>query len=104
MVYKLVDLEGDPKHKIVSTEPSKSTLPGKKTVYRVWLNNSEFPSLDIICGAGEKIEVGVEFKAIEKNNGMNRFKLTPTRVEEVLVEYWNQGKLTHKLDNLHEAR
>jgi len=39
MVYKLVELEGDPKHKVVATEPAKSTLPGKKTVYRFWTKN-----------------------------------------------------------------
>lgn len=30
MVYKLVSLENEPKHKVVSDEPSKSTLPGDK--------------------------------------------------------------------------
>lgn len=64
MVYKLVSLEGDPKHKIVSTEPSKSTLPGKKNVYRVWTDKSENPRADIICSDGYKIEVGKTFKAL----------------------------------------
>lgn len=48
MVYKLCELEGDPKHKLVQTEPSKSTLPGKKAVYRVW-TDSEYPAFDLIC-------------------------------------------------------
>lgn len=49
MVYKLTQLEGDPKHKVVATEPSKSTLPGKKTVYRIWTKDYDYPAADIIC-------------------------------------------------------
>jgi nicotinate phosphoribosyltransferase len=46
LVYKLVEIETLPKHKL-SAEVEKSTLPGKKAVSRVWLEDS-FAKLDLI--------------------------------------------------------
>lgn len=36
MVFKLVDINGKAAMKF-SEDPGKSTLPGKKTLYRVWV-------------------------------------------------------------------
>lgn len=57
MVYKLVQINQYSKIKF-SNNLFKATLPGKKTVYRVWTNDSEQPFCDIISFDNEKLEVG----------------------------------------------
>ena len=47
MVYKLVDIKGEPRIKL-SDEMEKVTLPGSKSVIRVYLENEETPSFDVI--------------------------------------------------------
>ena len=48
MVYKLVEINGVPKIKL-SDELEKSSLPGTKTVIRVYLNGDGTPNFDVIC-------------------------------------------------------
>lgn len=46
-VYKLVEINGQPKIKI-SEEPSKTTLPGRKNLYRIFTKNLETAPLERI--------------------------------------------------------
>lgn len=55
-VYKLVELEGEPKLKI-SGDVAKSTLPGKKQVYRLIHHEGDFVQ-DVVCLDGEQIRDG----------------------------------------------
>jgi len=55
-VYKLVELEGEPKLK-VSGDVSKSTLPGKKQVYRL-MNHEGGYIQDFVCLDGEEMRGG----------------------------------------------
>lgn len=48
MVYKLVEINGEATIKF-SEEIEKTTLPGSKDVVRVYTDNSERPSFDLIC-------------------------------------------------------
>lgn len=55
-VYKLVELEGEPKLKI-SGDAAKSTLPGKKQVYRLTSHEGDFIQ-DVVCLASEEMRGG----------------------------------------------
>lgn len=39
-----------------SEDPGKSTLPGRKALYRIWVESSEHPIADVIALPDEKIE------------------------------------------------
>ena len=55
MVYKLVEI--DNVHKIkFSADIFKATLPGKKNMFRIWVEGSNYPAMDIITFDNEKIE------------------------------------------------
>lgn len=58
MVYKLVEIKGSPKIKL-SDEFAKNTLPGPKSVLRIYENNETKPSFDVICLHGEEEELSV---------------------------------------------
>ena len=97
MVYKLVEIGGVPKIKL-SDEIEKASLPGKKKVYRVTLengrdnNDSTKPSFDVICldeeeltvdnNGGSTIRVWVPFK--EDNISVKPFKIE--LMTELLIE------------------
>lgn len=55
-VYKLVELDGEPTLKI-SGDAAKSTLPGKKQVYRLLNADGDFIQ-DVVCLAGEEVRGG----------------------------------------------
>jgi len=57
-VYKLVEVDGMPKIK-VSGDPSKSTIPGKKRVWRVTRPDGSF-EMDVIALDGETVVPGAE--------------------------------------------
>ncbi len=58
-VYKLVQVDGTPKIK-VSGDPSKSTIPGRKRVWRVCRPADGFYEMDVIALEGEEIGPGDE--------------------------------------------
>ena len=57
-VYKLVEVDGKPKIK-VSGDPSKSSIPGKKRVWRVTRPDGLF-EMDVIALEGETVDPGAE--------------------------------------------
>jgi len=57
-VYKLVHIDEEPKIK-VSGDPSKSTIPGRKRVWRV-IREGGFFEMDVIALDGEKVGPGDE--------------------------------------------
>jgi len=48
MVYKLVEINGEARIKL-SEEVEKTTLPGSKSIARIYLNDETTPSFDVIC-------------------------------------------------------
>ena len=48
MVYKVVQFQGTPRMKL-SAEMEKSTLPGSKTLFRVYMEDEVTPSFDLLC-------------------------------------------------------
>jgi len=53
MVYKVVEFKNTPRIKI-SEEIGKITLPGAKQTLRVYTNDTEHASFDILCLAEEQ--------------------------------------------------
>lgn len=102
MVYKLVDLNHIPRIKF-SEEIEKIPVPGKKNLFRIWVENSKFPSMDILTLQDETIEQGKPFKARDFLITSEKYIVTPVKVESLLDLIWD-GKLTKKLPSLHEAR
>ena len=56
MVYKLVEINNVSKIKF-SADIFKATLPGKKTIYRIWVEGNNHAAMDVIAFDNEKIEV-----------------------------------------------
>jgi len=48
MVYKVVEFQGTPRMKL-SAEMEKATLPGPKTILRVYVEDEVTPSFDLLC-------------------------------------------------------
>ena len=57
-IYKMVEVDGRPKLK-VSSDPAKSTLPGRKRLWRVVRPSGEY-EMDVIALADEILEPGAE--------------------------------------------
>lgn len=57
LVCKLTEINHIPRMKF-SSDPDKATLPGNKTVYRVWTDQSEKSAFDLITLAEEELELG----------------------------------------------
>jgi len=56
MVYKLVEIKGEPRIKL-SDEYEKNTLPGPKSVLRIYEDDTAKPSFDVICLHTEEKEL-----------------------------------------------
>ena len=67
MVYKVVELKGTSRMKF-SEEIGKITMPGPKKVCRVYLNDSDKPSFDLICLRDEFIVAGEPLKIFHKKS------------------------------------
>jgi len=70
----------------ISSEFEKSTLPGPKTVLRVYAENEETPSFDLLClDNSEEKEIllsGAEFKYFTQKSLQSESKvLKPTKIE-----------------------
>ena len=53
-MYKLCEINGKPVHKL-SEEVEKITLPGRKNVYRLYVESKENPVADLIAMELENI-------------------------------------------------
>lgn len=66
MVFKLVEIKGVAAMKF-SEDAGKSTLPGKKALYRVWVESSKYPIADIIALPDEDILTKSEIDVVVIN-------------------------------------
>jgi nicotinate phosphoribosyltransferase len=79
MVYKLVSINDTPRLKL-SEDIDKITLPGLKSVYRIYLADPKKPSFDVIALRDEQqLEEKKAFEVITKDRIKKSF--TPVRVE-----------------------
>ena len=100
-VYKLVEINGEPKIKI-SSNVEKMTIPCKKQVYRIY-NGDGYMSGDIMeLKEKENLEEGYVYDPL---NPMRFYNLkNPTRIEPLLHLRMEKGKIVSKLSDWKKAR
>jgi len=91
-VYKLVEINGDPRIKL-SKNPEKRTIPGRKSVYRL-VGENGFPICDLMLMRDEEPpQSGKPILTINPLNEIERSRITPVRVIELLKPIWDGRRL-----------
>ncbi|GAA6231555.1 nicotinate phosphoribosyltransferase isoform X1 [Lates japonicus] len=102
-VYKLVEVRGRPRMKI-SEDPEKSTVPGRKAVYRL-IDAEGHPFLDLVCLAVESPpEAGVPLSCYPLGRDNSAVSITPAQVTCLRQEVFTKGQVTHPLCSAAETR
>lgn len=93
-VYKLVELNGVPRIKL-SQDANKITMPGRKTVYRLY-GNDGYALCDLLQRSSEPPpEIGSKVLCRHPVNQQKRAFATPSRVEPLLKLFWKDGTLVY---------
>ncbi|XP_054607995.2 nicotinate phosphoribosyltransferase isoform X2 [Nothobranchius furzeri] len=102
-VYKLVEVRGRPRMKI-SEDPKKSTVPGRKAVYRL-MDSEGHPFLDLLCLKMEPPpEAGCLLTCYPLENGNSPATVTPAQVICLRQEVFSEGQITQPLCSAAESR
>nr|XP_020457566.1 nicotinate phosphoribosyltransferase [Monopterus albus] len=102
-VYKLVEVRGRPRMKI-SEDPEKSTVPGRKAVYRL-LDAEGHPFLDLVSLAMETPpEAGVPLSCYPLGCDNSAVSVTPAQVISLCQEMFVKGQVTQPLCSAAETR
>ncbi|XP_070687921.1 nicotinate phosphoribosyltransferase isoform X2 [Pempheris klunzingeri] len=102
-VYKLVEVRQRPRMKI-SEDPEKSTVPGRKAVYRL-IDAEGHPFLDLVCLAAESPpEAGVSLSCYPLRCHNSSVSVTPAQVTCLRQEVFTKGQVTHPLCSAAETR
>ncbi|KAM7012219.1 nicotinate phosphoribosyltransferase isoform 2-T2 [Tautogolabrus adspersus] len=102
-VYKLVEVRGKPKMKI-SEDPEKSTVPGRKAVYRL-IDAEGHPFLDLVSLAVESPpEAGVPLSCYPLTCDSSSVSVTPAQVTCLRLEAYSKGQVTHPPCSAAETR
>ena len=94
-------MEGSSKIKF-SDDPSKVTLPGSKTVYRVWTESSPHAAFDLIALEHEKLSEGSEIKIRSSVDRRKKFIVSVKKIERIHQLIW-EGK-ENSVSKLEESR
>ncbi|XP_051951244.1 nicotinate phosphoribosyltransferase isoform X2 [Xyrauchen texanus] len=102
-VYKLVEVRGQPRMKM-SEDPEKSTLPGRKSVYRL-LDTDGHPQMDLICLSEEPApKVGVSLTCYPLELHKTVQSVTPVQVTSLRLNVFSCGQITFPLNSASESR
>ncbi|XP_061594823.1 nicotinate phosphoribosyltransferase [Cololabis saira] len=102
-VYKLVEVRGTPRMKI-SEDPQKSTVPGRKAVYRL-IDAEGHPFLDLLCLEAEPPPVaGRPLSCFPLGSDDSPASVTPAQVTCLRQDVFSQGQVTHPLCSALETR
>ncbi|XP_019740181.1 nicotinate phosphoribosyltransferase isoform X2 [Hippocampus comes] len=102
-VYKLVEVRGKPRMKI-SEDPQKSTVPGRKSVYRL-IDADGHPFLDLLCLAPEPApEAGRHLRCHPLAADGTPLSVTPAQVICLRQQMFTKGKVTQPLRSAAETK
>ncbi|XP_056132463.1 nicotinate phosphoribosyltransferase [Lampris incognitus] len=102
-VYKLVEVRGSPRMKF-SEDPEKSTIPGRKAVYRL-LDAEGHPFMDLLCLAEEPAPTaGFNINCYPLGWDNICQSVTPAEVTCLRQEVFSQGQITHPMCSAAETR
>ncbi|CAL8255272.1 unnamed protein product [Merluccius merluccius] len=101
-VYKLVEVRGNPRMKF-SEDPEKSTVPGKKAVYRL-LDSEGQPQLDLLCLSEEPPPQPGQTLGCFPLGQEARLAVTPAQVTCLRQEVFAKGQITQPLCSDAECR
>ncbi|XP_037553827.1 nicotinate phosphoribosyltransferase [Nematolebias whitei] len=102
-VYKLVEVRGRPRMKI-SEDPKKSTVPGRKAVYRL-LDPEGHPFLDLLCLKEEPPpKAGLPLSCYPLGGENCPAAVTPAQVICLRQEVFSKGQVTERLCSAAETR
>lgn len=91
-VFKLVEVNGRPCVKL-SEDVQKATFPGKKNAYRLY-DKENCPLVDLLTKFDEPApKIGEPFLCRHPFMETKRAYLSPSRVECLLVPFWDNGEL-----------
>ncbi|CAG9818197.1 unnamed protein product [Phaedon cochleariae] len=101
-VYKLVELDDEPRIKL-SHDVAKVTIPGKKNVFRLY--GHQFSLIDLLQRPDEVPPTNNQ-KVLCRHpfQESKRAYVIPSKVEDLLILFWSNGKICQKLPNLQEIR
>ncbi|KAL0221803.1 hypothetical protein RCL1_001657 [Eukaryota sp. TZLM3-RCL] len=103
-VFKLVELGGTAKIKI-SDSLEKSTLPGRKGIYRLWIDSCPHPICDYLTLADEEAPKVGEYVLVRHPHNLKFSRgIIPTRVEPLLNLVFDQGACNEKSQSLAVSR
>eukprot|EP01069_Polyplicarium_translucidae_P005292 Polyplicarium_translucidae@DN2759_c0_g1_i10.p2 len=102
LVYKLCQCQGRPTMKL-SQELTKTTLPGRKSVFRLYIRNVAVADL-IQLSDQPAPKMGSKAFCRHVFDEGKRCYIVPTGVEELLSLTWDCGKFCGKAETLHERR
>ena len=93
MVFKLVEIDGHPRIKL-SEQSIKVTFPGKKNVYRLFLDDqttgNKTPFVDLICTSNEPIpKFGEKILCKHPVDITKRVYITPTKIQPLHITVWD---------------
>lgn len=102
-VYKLVELNGQPRIKL-SQDVGKVTIPGKKNVYRLF-SQSGHALVDLMQKVDEEAP-STKARVLCRHpfEESKRAFVIPSKVENLLIPYWKDGKICQALPDLQEIR
>jgi len=92
-IYKLVDIDGVPRMKLTE-DVTKATIPGKKKVFRLYVNDGT-PFVDLITTENETVREGQTVTAIHPQNDLVRFMICPAKVCELHKPVLDYGKINY---------
>ncbi|CAN9500765.1 unnamed protein product [Ophioblennius macclurei] len=102
-VYKLVEVRGRPRMKI-SEDPEKSTVPGRKSVYRL-LDSEGHPYLDLVSLAVEPPpQARLPLSCFPLGCGGASTSVTAAEVVCLRQEVFAKGQVTQPLDSTAQTR
>ncbi|XP_048063784.1 nicotinate phosphoribosyltransferase isoform X2 [Megalobrama amblycephala] len=102
-VYKLIEVRGRPRMKM-SEDPEKSTLPGRKSVYRL-LDTDAHPQMDLVCLSEEPApKAGVSLNYYPLGLDKTVQSITPAQVTSLRLDVFTCGQITCPLNSASESR